>query len=330
MISNVDLVNKYNTSLLNILKFELIKLPQMVYDTIPITIVAATLLVMITLIKQNELIAYVSLGGRILHMAIPFLFIGLILSALLFVLSEKVNPKIETYREKFKQEVIKKNKFVQRKKLFDLWIRNKEKVFMNVEIIDPETKTAKGITEYYLDDKYKVSKIREIESGTFKNEKWYFENEKVYTMEPYPKLIDKKSKIISQHETLKSLIKLPADNHKYLNSKDMKKIIKLYKEKGLNADRFLLYFYKIYAHPLSIIVLILAVLPMSITLSRHQSYILIASKSLIAGFTYWILNASLFSISKTGLISPFIANFLPHLLLFIFAIFYIFKREKGE
>ncbi len=330
MIGNIDLVGKYKTSFINILSFELIKIPQMIYDTIPITIVAATLFVMITLIKQNELIAYVSLGGRILNIAIPFLSVGIILSVILFFLSEHINPKIETYREKFKQEVIKKNKFVQRKKLFDLWIRNAEKVFMNVEIIDPATKTVKGITEYYLDQDYKVSKLKEIESGIFKDGKWFFENEKIYEMHPYPKLVSVKKNIISEHDTLKSLIDLPTDNHKFLNSKEMKKLITLYKEKGLNADRYLLYFYKMYAHPLSIIVLILAVLPMSVTLSRHQSYILIASKALIAGFTYWIISASLFSVSKTGFISPFLANFLPHILLLIFAVFYIFKRERGE
>ena len=330
MIGNVDLASKYNASWIDILKWELIKLPEMIYDTMPITVVAATLFVIITLIKQNELIAYVSLGGRIFHIAIPFLVVGIILAVILFMLSEKINPKIETQREKFKQEVIKKKKFVQKRKLFDLWIRDKEKVFMNIEVIDPLTKTVKGITEYFLDDEYKISKIIEAETGVYNNDKWKFTNVKIFKMSPYPKLEKQAKEIIAEHGTLKSLMNISTENRKFLNSKDMKKLIRLYREKGLNADRYLLYYYKNFSHPLSIIVLILTVLPMSVTLSRHQSYILIASKSLTAGFTYWILNASLFSVSKTGLISPFTANFLPHIILLTFAIFYIFKRERGE
>lgn len=330
LIGSIDMLGKYKASIWHVLYYELIKLPQAVYDTLPITVVASTLLVMITLIKQNELIAFVSVGGKIRNLAIPFLLVGAVLSVAMFLLSEHVNPKIEYAREKYKKEEIKKQKFISRNKLFDLWIRDVDKIFVNVDFIDPIGKQIRGLTEYYLDDDYKVNRLKNVESGVFKDGKWEFTNEKTYELQPVPKLVLHNPVSSQQHDTLTDLINLPGDNHKYLNASDFGRIISVYEEKGLNVDRYELFFYKTFAHPLSVMVLILVVLPMSITLSRHHSYVMIASRALTAGFTYWILNAALFSLSKTGVISPFFANFLPHILLSIFAAFYISKREKGQ
>lgn len=330
LIGSMDMMGRYNASLWNVFYYEIIKIPQAIYDTLPITAVAATLLVIITLIKQNELIAFVSVGGKIRNLMIPFLSVGILLSGFLFFLSENINPKIELSREKYKTEVIKKDKFMARDKFFDLWIKGGDKVFINVDFIDPIANSFKGLTEYYLDDEYQVYKLKVVEEGSLREGKWDFINERVYEMNPIPKMTSYKPNVYKSHGTLSGLVNLPGDNHKYLNAKDFSKIIDLYEDKGLNVDRYLLYYYKMFAHPLSILVLILVVLPMSITLSRHHSYILIASRSLAAGFAYWIMNASFFSLSKTGIIGPFVANFLPHLLLSAMAIFFIIKREKGE
>jgi lipopolysaccharide export system permease protein len=330
MIGSMDMIKKYDASILNIFYFEIIKVPQAIYDTLPITIVAATLFVMITLIKQNELVAFVSIGGKIRNIAIPFLLVGVVLSILLFILSEKINPKIELARERYKTEKIKKKHFVERNKLRNLWIKSENRTFINVNIIDPIGKRFRGLKEYYLDKDYKLYKILEVAEGIYKGDKkWEFHNEKIYDLNPVPTLSSSKVMLVTKNSTLTGLINLPGDNHKYLNAEDFKVIIDLYKEKGLNVDKYLLYYYKMFAHPLSILVLIISVLPMSITLSRHHSYIKIASSALATGFAYWILNATLFSLSKTGIVSPFVANFLPHILLTIFAIFYTVKRERG-
>jgi lipopolysaccharide export system permease protein len=326
----MDMIKKYNASIFNIFYFEIIKIPQAIYDTLPITIVAATLFVMITLIKQNELVAFVSIGGKIRNMTIPFILVGIVLSIILFLLSEMVNPKIELARERYKTEKIKKKHFVQRSKLRNLWIKSEDRTFINVAIIDPIGKRFKGLKEYYLDKDYKLYKILQVDEGIYKkNNEWIFKNEKIYDLDPVPTMKSSKIRVIAKHKTLTGMINLPGDNHKYLNAEDFKTIIDLYKEKGLNVDKYLLYYYKMFAHPLSVIVLIISVLPMSITLSRHHSYIKIASSALATGFAYWILNATLFSLSKTGVVSPFLANFLPHILLTMFAIFYTLKRERG-
>lgn len=82
-------------------------------------------------------------------------------------------------------------------------------------------------------------------------------------------------------------------------------------KQDLNASKYNLQLYKSYAHTLSIIVIILVIFPLCIGFGRNHSYIAVASKSLFTGFAYWMLTASLQSLGKTGVFSPFTASFLP-------------------
>ncbi len=102
------MLNEYNITFYTLIIYDVMKIPYLLYTTMPMTIVVSTMLVMVSLLKSNELLAYVSLGGKIRNMALPFFISGFILAGLLYYAADTINPKTMLKREKYAYEHIKK------------------------------------------------------------------------------------------------------------------------------------------------------------------------------------------------------------------------------
>jgi lipopolysaccharide export system permease protein len=133
-------LSEYNITFTTLLIFDFLKTPYLLYSTMPMTIVISTMFVMITLLKNNELLAYVSLGGKIRNLAVPFIIGGALMSVLLFVMADSLNPKVMFEREKFASEHIRKKRFVIQGKLTDLWLKENDRTFVSIGIMDPENR----------------------------------------------------------------------------------------------------------------------------------------------------------------------------------------------
>lgn len=326
---HTKMLRDHDISFLTLIIYDLMKTPYLLYSTMPMTIVISTMLVIVILLKNNELIAYVSLGGKIRNLAYPFLISGIFISALLYISVDVINPKVMLERERFKYENIENRQFKVSGKLSDMWLKETEDSFINITVMDPTAKKLIGITEYHLDDKFQVEQIITYDSAEFINGKWLEHNKKIFTMSPVPKLTSEYSEISEERELFDELTSLPVLNPKFLSMREIRKTAHILKKQNLNTTKYDLQLFKSYSHAISVMVIILVIFPLCIGFNRNQSYIVVASKSLFTGFAYWILMASCQSLGKTGLLNPFIASFLPIVVFTVLALILIYRRERA-
>lgn len=327
---HTGMLNEYHISFYTLILYDLMKVPYLLYTTMPMTMVVSTMLVMVTLLKNNELLAYVSLGGKIRNIAVPFLISGIFLAGLLYYAADVINPKVMLAREKYSYEHIKKKHFMVSGKLTDLWLKESGNTFVNLNLMDPVQNKILGITEYHIDKKFQVDRITTYDSADYKDGKWYIKNMKAYSMYPVPKLSAHKDLVVQKRKLFDELTSLPVLKPKYLSLKEVQRIGNILKKQKLNAAKYELQLYKSYAHAISVMVIILVIFPLCIGFSRNHSYISVASKALFTGFGYWLIMASCQSLGKTGLLTPFIASFLPPAAFLAFAVFLIYRREKAR
>jgi len=327
---HTKMLNEFDITFNTLIIYDLMKIPYLLYTTMPMTIVVSTMLVMVSLLKSNELLAYVSLGGKIRNMALPFFISGFVLAGLLYFAADVINPKVMLTREKFAYKYIKKRDFTISGKLTDLWLKETDDKFLNITFMDPIQKKILDVTEYNLDSNFQVDTITTYDSASFNNGKWDITNKNTYTMDPVPVL--KEHKDIDRQERLlfDELTSLPVLKPQYLSLKEIKRIVTIMKKQDLNPSKYELQLYKSYAHAISVVVIILVIFPLCIGFSRNHSYIAVASKSLFTGFAFWLAMASFQSLGKTGLFNPFMANFIPIAGFFLLAIFLIYKRERAQ
>jgi len=326
---HTKMLSDYDITFFTLVMYDFMKIPYLLYTTMPMTIVISTMLVMVTLLKNNELTAYVSLGGKIRNLATPFIVSGIILAGLLYYTADVINPKIMLERERFAYENIKKKNFKVTGKLTDMWLKESDQTFVNITLMDPIAKQMIGIREYHLDDSFQVDQLVMYDSARYIDGKWVEKNKKTYLMHPVPTMTNFKKVVKEDRDLFDELTDLPVLSPKYLSIKEIRKTSEIMKKQDINTAKYDLQLYKSYAHALSVLVIILVIFPLCIGFNRNHSYIAVASKSLFVGFAYWLTLASFQSLGKTGVFSPFTSSFLPLAIFFIFALVLIYRRERA-
>lgn len=327
---HTKMLSEYGISFYTLLIYDLMKVPYLLYTTMPMTIVVSTMLVMVTLLKNNELLAYVSLGGKIRSLVTPFLLSGLVLAGVLYFAADYINPKVMLEREKFSFENIKKKTFNISGKLTDLWLKETDSSFINISLMDPAQRQLLNVTEYHLNDDFQVGEIVTYDSATAEGDEWVISNYRLYEMYPVPTRSKSIDSFSEKRELFDELTSLPVLKPQYLSLKEIKRISAIMKKQDLNAAKYELQLYKSYAHAASVVVIILVIFPLCIGFSRNHSYISVASKSLFTGFAYWLIMASFQSLGKTGLFGPAAANFIPVAAFMLLSAVLIYRRERAQ
>ena len=311
--------------------YEFLKLPMSVYTSIPITVTIATLFLMMNLMRSNELIAYVTLGGKVRNLIVPFLITSVLMSGLLFVMSDKIIPIFRHKKEKIFQEDIKGRAYIKNMKLRDVWLKDENQRIINIKLIDSVQKKLYNITEYYMTDNMEFERMRLIDRAVRNDEKaeWELRNVRSFTVEPLPKLAEKSPYLHEKNSFFDDITKLPSTGAKFFSTSQLGEIVDIMDRQNISADKYRNAYYRHISHAISVIILVMTVYPLCVNFSRNTSYIKTASKALSVAILYWLLTASLHSLGKTEVVTPFFANFTQSIIFSAVAVWLMFSREKA-
>lgn len=322
--------DRYNAPFLDILLYDLLKVPYLLYSTMPMSIVFSTMFVMITIVKNNELLAYVSLGGRIRNFILPFITGGAVVAIFLIIAANYINPKVMYFRESYAAQHIFKRKVEIRPNLTDIWMKLQDNKFIHITAVDPDKMEFHYVTEYTLDSNLKILSIEIYNSAKQEGDKWRIFNQKIYTMNPIPQKTSQKRDTVTDKPIFDELSEMPFLRPQYVSITDIYKIAEIMKNQNMRTTKYDMQIYKIFAHALSVIVIIMTIFPLCINFNRNQSYIKVAVYSVSMGFGYWMLVASCLSLGKNSVLGPFMANFFPIILFSGIAAYLIYRREHAS
>lgn len=328
---HTKMVDKFNASFINIMVFDILKIPYLLYSTMPMSIVVSTMMVMIILIKNNELIAYVSLGGKVRNLIRPFLAGGLVVAVFLIFMANTLNPKIMYFRAQYSaKHIYKKADLDIRPNLIDIWLKMHGNNFIHILNVDPVKMEFDYVTEYHMNKDLQVESIETYNSAKPHGKQWRIFNQKKYIMSPIPKKVSENRNMITNKPVFDELSKMPFLKPQYVSISDIFKVADIMNKQSINTDKYYSQIYKIFAHAASVIVIIMTIFPLCINFNRNHSYIKVAAKSISVGFGYWMLMASCLSLGKTGVLTPFLSNFVPILIYAALAAFLIYRREHAK
>lgn len=328
VLQHLKYISSYNVNFLEILYFDVLKIPYSLYQVMPITIVLSTIITVVSLVKNNEMTAFVSIGGKTGGIAKIMIVFGLSVGFLTFILGEYINPAVQEKRIKYKAEVFEKKSYVKNSKIKDLWIKESENKFLSIKTVDPVGKKLLNLREYVL-EKGKVILINTIEEAIMSDQLWVFKYFKSYDLKTVPSLVFASEEIIMKNSFFSKLVTFSSEEPKLLTFQEILGIISVYEDKGLNVSAYKLILYNKLSHPLSIVVLIFVILPICTSFSRQYSYISIVTKSISTGVGYWTLSAVSISLSKAGILTPLAGNFVPLIIFILVGFLLTFLKERG-
>ena len=163
LINELDSLGKGEYSFWRILFYVLLSVPGNLYELLPVAALIGTLVALARLVESSEFTIMLVSGLSMRRIATYLMLIGLLFTALTFVLGEIIAPASDRYAEQMKLKAT--NALVAQAFRSGLWVRD-EHSFINVREVTPEG-GLRDISVYRFDNQFRLQQIYRAASGVF-------------------------------------------------------------------------------------------------------------------------------------------------------------------
>jgi lipopolysaccharide export system permease protein len=292
----------------DIVGYYIYKIPLIIFQTLPVAILLATVFTLGTLTKNSEIIAIKASGINIYQIVSPIVLTALLLSLLTLVANEQVIPytnKKVAYIEEVKIE--KKNP----RGVFepgDAWLRGENGVFYNFQLITPNTNLLEGVIIYKFDHNFRLQYRLDAEQMEWMGNAWHIKRAIRRIFGPEGIKVEK-----IQEEPLPQLKDTPASFKEVTKSpeamtyQELKAYLQRLLRQGYDTSRYQVDLYGKFSFPFINLVMAIIGIPFSLRLNRSGGRAIGFGLSIILGFFFWVVLALGVALGHTGSLPPFIA-----------------------
>lgn len=327
--SNLDEFLKRGNPAQIILLYYVYMIPIICIQVIPVAILVAILYTLGAMNRHNEIVAMRAGGISSYHILAPLLFIGFLLSVLIFLLNETVVPEANITSTAIMQGLIEKGRSDLSERSIDnvtLYGSNNRMIFARE--FEVQTKTLYDVV--ILEDnprltaqtKWKAKKARYEDGG------WILYEAVRYRMGRHGNIVDKpvfESRMpISLEEKPEAFIK-EASKVEFMNTKQLRDYIDHLREASrkliqrLSVD----FHYKIAFPFLSLVVMLIGA-PLAMRTGRGNAFVGIGT-SLVIVLLYYGINSVCLAMGKGGYLPPVLAAWFSNLIFSLVGLYLIRK-----
>jgi len=322
LFGRLDEVLKQNIHIPILLEYYMSMIPLIIIQTAPVASLVSTIYVLGALNKYGEITAMRAAGISIQRVLLPFIYIGLTITILVFGVSEKILPQSMRKAESMEENYLDradKNKPVNKKALSNIALYGKNNRLIFIDNFDPSSRIAMGITILEQDKKDRVSLKINAHQAKWVDDKWLFSDILMYKLDDKgmvtgsPEFFQEK---IMGMDKPKDLISKGTD-YEYMSFYDLRNYIKNFSEtspKLLARLRVDLH-QKISLPFMSLVVILIgAGFALRIKQRGRAGALLGIGMSLMIGFIYYAFMASCIALGKSGMLPAFVSAHLANIL----------------
>jgi lipopolysaccharide export system permease protein len=321
-----DLIRYGGLGLLGLEYFAL-KLPLIVSQVLPVASLAGVLLGFAILNRSGEVLACQQLGISRLEMAVPVLFVAVLVSGFNFLISETVVPAA-TREAKYLYDVqLKKRKlkgvFASRR----IWVRS-EDGFVSAESYNNRKKELHGVTRYKLNKEFGLKRIVRASGASWNGQTWTPHDIRSFLLAAGDVTrTDNQQLDLGLTPADFSMLKLDPEEFSLW---ELNRYIQDLRSKGLDPGGYVVDRDLKYAMPLSCLIMValgmvLSLDPLPRNLSLGRSFGL----AIMIGFGYWVALGITSSFGRSGLMAPWIGAWLPNATFAMIAVgIFLFGEER--
>jgi len=301
----------------DILRYFVCKLPEMIGQTAPFSILMATLLTLGLLSRNSEVIAMRSCGISLLRISLPMLFLGLVSSLLLLANAELIVPRSFERMEYIERVAIKKQNINAFFKRNNIWFRS-DAMILQALLFDPQTKTLKDVIIWTLDASMNPTRRIDAEAAEFRDNRWIL-------IRPELKDFSQGHGFqVRQSEKMDIALNLKVDDLRVLDNnadnlgfRKLKAYADNLRSGGYQAYRYLTMMHAKLSAPFAAFVMVILGIPFALRNSRSGGITLGIGASIGIGFAYYVTNAVLLSYGRSGVLPPIVAAWGANLIFFM-------------
>lgn len=307
-------ITDYGASFEAILKIFVLSLPGIIMWTFPMSMLLATLLTFGRLSSSSEITAMKSCGIGFGRIAMPAVFLGLVVSLCAIAFNEYVVPWANTaysnvlYYEIQGNTAMRSQEHVIIKDIQDGRIRR----LVYARLFDSDTKTLQGVTLQSFSEEGDVRHVENAEYAEWLNDKWIMHKGMLY---------DIAGENQSEHMLRFDTQVLPIDSDpvqivreqkkaEEMTMKELKAQIGIMKSQYVNTSELETELYQRITVPLASLIFALVGVPLGLQPTRNSSSMGFAM-SIIIIFAYYAAMTFANAIGRSGLLPPVLAVWIP-------------------
>ena len=327
-VQYLDIFHKYYPPFYLVILLCAYKLPQMFSWLAPMAVLLATFLTLALFSRNNELIAMNAGGISEYKIIAPLVTTSCLVLFISFFNQEIIMPRanqqveyVEKIRIKKKEEqsLLKQNRF---------WYRS-ENTICNIDLIEHKTKTLQGITIYYFDRDFVLTKRVDASSGKWIDNQWHFYNMVTRFFNPNGSMNFEtaQEKIFPLQETPDDFkaAKLDPEEMSYA---ELKAYINKFEKAGYQVPEYIPHLYAKLSYPFIILIMPILAIPFALRLGRGGSIALGVGLSVIIGFTYFAFFNFGLSLGKGGLLPPLLSAWAANIVFGTLGAYLFIKRSQ--
>jgi lipopolysaccharide export system permease protein len=318
----MNLFSQYHAPFHLIFVYFLYKIPEVIFQyTLPYAILFATLLTLSTFSRNSEITAMKAGGVSLYRITFPLLIIALIISFFSFLGNEYLVP-VTYQKTRYLLDVqVRKEKPASFFKNYKIWYRSDHRI-LNIQLLDPHTKVLSGFTLYELDDHFQCIKRVDAREVKWVEGQWWlydgtvrdFQADGSTRMTPFDKME------FNLGENWDSLRRI-GRNSEEMSYGELWTYIQKIQTSGYDATRYLVDLYSKLSTPFLSFIMVLIGIPFALKTSRSGGVALSLGSSVAIGFVYGVIFYVFVSFGKSGVLSPFLACWIPTVLFGLAGIF---------
>lgn len=297
----------------DIFRFFVCKLPEIVGQTASFSILMATLLTLGLFSRNSEITAMRSCGISLLRISLPLLALGLLASLLILVNTELVVPVSFARMEQIERVDIRKQGVNAVFRRNNIWFRSETRI-VQAQMFDPREKALKGVVVWTVDRLLTPLGRIDAESAEFRENRWTLKNARVkefgtggFSLRTVPVLDVALNLKIDDLKVLDN----NADNLSY---RKLREYADNLRRGGYQAFRYLTMMHAKLSAPFAAFVMVILGIPFALKSSRSGGVALGIGASIAIGFAYFVVNAVLLSYGRSGVLPPVVAAWGANLL----------------
>jgi len=329
-ISNIGAFTKHSPEFKYIILYFFYKLPEITYRVLPLSVLLATLLSISFFNKNNEIMAIKSSGLSMLKFFTPLIILGAAVSIFAFLLSNFIAVRSNVLRRVVMQKNINKNKFYNAGSVYkyttkNIFIHYKQSI-ITAEIMEPASKTIKGINVYAFNNKFMLIKRYIAESGYFGKEGLELTNvqEDDFNFKNAPGFVQRSIKTIKIPIYLDlNFFRSYTLKPEFLSIVSLSRMISVAKKSESGLSYILTSYYSKLSYPVINLILILIGISIGLLLGKKGNSPVSIGISLAFAFTWWIMNSIALSLGESAQLNPLLSAFMSDIIFLSFAVYLI-------
>jgi len=333
LLTNLEDILKQQANLGLLIRYYLSYLPVMFVQVSPFACLISTVYTFGKLNHNNEIIAMRSSGMSIFDICREALIFGMLISMLVFWVNGRFVPRALAENQRIKaqmEEGAGRNKFKKSATITNLSMYGLKNRLFFINRFTLATQTMDGITILEHDDHQNLTKKIVATKGIYQDGLWKFYQCITYTFDKNGQVVEEpvyfEEEIMTISETPKDFASL-RQKPELMDIKEMQDYIwRISKSGATSVTRNLkVDLYQRFTMPFTSIIIMLLGIPFSLMMRKRATGMASVGISIIVGFLYYVLDAVCLAVGKSGLIPPFIAASMSHVIVLAGSIYLIRK-----